>query len=62
MNIETLDQLLEALERATKATQALKSEIAANDSKDFNAQSEELVRVLLAINELHEEILRWRSA
>jgi hypothetical protein len=61
MNIETLDQLLQVLERATNAAQALKSEIAANDSKDINAQSEELVKALLALDELHEEIIKWRS-
>jgi hypothetical protein len=61
MNIETLDQLLQVLERATNAAQVLKSEIAANDSKDINAQSEELVKALLSLDELHEEIIKWRS-
>ena len=61
MNIETLDQLLQVLERATNAAQALKSEIAANDSKDINAQSEELIKALLAIDELCEEIIKWHS-
>jgi hypothetical protein len=61
MNIETLDQLLQVLERATRAAQALKSEIAADDSKDINSQSQELVKALLALDELHDEIIKWHS-
>lgn len=59
MDIKTLDQLLQVLGRATQSTQALKSEIAANDSKGINVQSAELVKALLDINQLYEEIINW---
>jgi len=58
MHIETLDQLLQVLERATQATEALKKEIAAEDGKGITVQSTELVKALITINELYEEILK----
>lgn len=61
MYIETLDQLLQVLERATQATEALKKEIAAEDGKGITVQSTELVKALITINELYEEILKSHS-
>jgi hypothetical protein len=58
MHIETLDQLLQVLERATQATEALKKEIAAKDGKGITVQSTELVKALITINELYEEIIK----
>jgi hypothetical protein len=58
MHIETLDQLLQVLERATQATEALKKEIAAEDGKGITVQSTELVKALITINELYEEIIK----
>ena len=58
MYIETLDQLLQVLERATQATKALKKEIAAEDGNGITLQSTELVKALITINELYEEILK----
>lgn len=58
MHIETLDQLLQVLERATQATEALKKEIAADDGKGISVQSTELVKALITINELYEEIIK----
>ena len=58
MYIETLDQLLQVLERATRATEVLKTEIAAEDGKGITVQSTELVKALITINELYEEILK----
>jgi transposase len=58
MHIETLDQLLQVLERATQATEALKKEIAAEDGKGITVQSTELVKALITINELYEEIMK----
>lgn len=58
MHIETLDQLLQVLERATQATEALKKEIAAEDGKGITVQSTELVKALITINEMYEEIIK----
>lgn len=49
MNIETLDQILQVLERATQATEALKKEIAAEDGEGITVQSTELVKALITI-------------
>jgi hypothetical protein len=61
VNIETLDQLLQVLERATQATEALKKEIAAEDGEGITVQSTALVKALISINELYEEIIKWHS-
>ena len=59
MNIETLDQLLQVLKRATQATEALQKEISAEDGEGITLQSTELVKALISINELYEGTLKW---
>jgi len=54
--MEELDHLLQQLDRAAQAAEALKTDIAAHDELGIIAERIELAKSILAINELHREI------
>ncbi len=56
-----IDLLLQELDRAAQAAEALKAEIADKDASGIVIERIELAKAILAVNELHREIAQELS-
>jgi len=56
--MEELDHLLQQLDRAAQAAEALKTDIAANDERGIMVERMELAKAILAINGIYRAIVK----